>query len=90
MKLNLRAEFQDGTELTFVTRIADLAEWERLNSRTVASWADGVGIRDLAQLAWLVAKREKHTAAKFEEFLETLEAVEVVADENPKAGRRKA
>lgn len=89
--LKLVTSFQDGSTQTFTTRFPDLAAWEAETNRTVASWGEsGLGLRDLALLAYMVAKREQFTKAKFGDFLNDIDNIEVEVPESPKATAAKA
>jgi hypothetical protein len=89
MKLTLRAKLPDQTfEVT--TSFWVLVEWERKYKSKASNMKDGIGVEDLAFMAWSAAKLNTIVVpAVFDDFCKKLlEPIEVVSEEieNPIQG----
>lgn len=85
MLLTLRVETPDET-YEVSTNLFVVVQWERRFKRKASDMATGVGVEDLAYLAWESAKAAKIVVpVAFDDFLKKLVNIEVVSkdDENP-------
>lgn len=82
MKLTLRVDQGDGSyEVT--TTLAIIVAWERKYRRKASDLAQGIGMEDLAFLAFEASKRSKVVVPiEFDKFLDKLVALEVVGEED--------
>ncbi len=83
MKLTLKVELPDNTyEVT--TNLFTVVEWERRFKRKASDMGNGIGIEDLAYLAWCASKVHSVVVpAAFDDFLKKLINIEVVEQEAP-------
>ena len=80
MRLELKATIA-GEDHLVTTSLKDVIEWERRYKKQASQLANGVGMEDLAFLAWSAGKREKiaaFTTGTLDTFVDKLEALEVV------------
>ena len=83
MKLNLRADIGDGP-FTVITSLPVIVAWERRFKRKAGDLANGIGMEDLAFMAWESCKRAQIVVpVEFDKFVERLVDLEVVAEEAP-------
>jgi len=80
MKINLEVIKLDGDTNKVTAQFADFIAFENEKNRSVANFQTELRLTDLAWLAWHAEKRTKKTAMKFEEWIETVESVEVGTD----------
>ena len=80
MKINLEVTTLDAVTAKVSAQFADFIAFENEKNRSVANFQTELRLSDLAWLAWHAEKRTKKTAMKFEEWLETIESVEVGTD----------
>lgn len=80
MKINLEVTTLDNVTTKVTAQFADFIAFEREQNRSVANFQTELKLTDLAWLAWHAEKRTKKTAMKFEEWIETVESVEVGTD----------
>ena len=80
MKINLEVTALDGGISKCTAQFADFIAFEGEKNRSVANFQTELRLTDLAWLAWHAEKRTKKTALKFEEWIETVESVEVGAE----------
>ena len=80
MKINLEVTALDGVTAKVTAQFADFIAFEGEKNRSVANFQTELRLTDLAWLAWHATKRKKKTAMKFEEWLETVDSVEVGTD----------
>ena len=82
MKLHLKVteEGKDPYEVT--TNLVTLVAWERKFKRKASDMANGVGVEDLAFLAWEACKQAKIVVpGEFDKYIAKLSAGDVVAEE---------
>jgi hypothetical protein len=82
MKLHLKVteEGKDPYEVT--TNLITLVAWERRFKRKASDMANGIGVEDLAFLAWEASKQAKIVVpAEFDKYIAKLDTVEVIAEE---------
>jgi len=85
MKMTLKVTFVDGKESEITAKFADFVSFERVWQRSVAKFESDLRLTDLAWLAWSAETRAKRTTAKFDpDWLETVETIEPIADEDGK------
>lgn len=77
MKLELKATFIDGSNADIDARFADFVAFERQWQRSVVKFETELRLTDLAWLAWKSETRMMRTKLKFEDWIETIETVEV-------------
>ena len=80
MKINLEVTALDGGVSKCTAQFADFIAFEGEKNRSVANFQTELRLTDLAWLAWHAEKRTKKTALKFEEWIETVDSVEVGAE----------
>ena len=80
MKINLEVTTLDAVTAKVSAQFADFIAFENEKNRSVANFQTELRLTDLAGLAWHATKRTKKTAMKFEEWIETVECVEVGTD----------
>ncbi len=80
MKINLEVTTLDSVTVKVTAQFADFIAFETEKNRSVANFQTELRLTDLAWLAWHAPKRTKNTAMKFEEWIETVESVEVGTD----------
>ena len=80
MKINLQVTTLDSVTTKVTAQFADFIAFEGEKNRSVANFQTELRLTDLAWLAWHAEKRTKKTALKFEEWIETVDSVEVGTD----------
>ena len=80
MKINLQVTTLDSVTTKLTAQFADFIAFETEKNRSVANFQTELRLTDLAWLAWHAEKRTKRTAMKFEEWIDTVEKVEVGTD----------
>jgi hypothetical protein len=80
MKINLQVTTLDSVTTKVTAQFADFIAFETEKNRSVANFQTELRLTDLAWLAWHAEKRTKRTAMKFEEWIDTVESVEVGAE----------
>ena len=83
MQLTLKVELPDNT-YTVTTNLYVVVAWERKFKRKASDMANGIGIDDLAYLAFEASKLNKIVVpAEFDNFIKQLVNIEVVEQEQP-------
>ena len=83
MQLTLKVELPDNT-YTVTTNLYVVVAWERKFKRKASDMANGIGIEDLAYLAFEASKLNKIVIpAEFDNFIKQLVNIEVVEQEQP-------
>ena len=83
MQLTLKVELTDNTH-TVTTNLYVVVAWERKFKRKASDMANGIGIEDLAYLAFEASKLNKIVVpAEFDNFIKQLVNIEVVEQEQP-------
>ena len=81
MQLTLKVELPDNT-YTVTTNLYVVVAWERKFKRKASDMANGIGIEDLAYLAFEASKLNKIVVpAEFDTFVKGLTNIEVVDTE---------
>jgi hypothetical protein len=83
MQLTLKVELPDNTYMV-TTNLYVVVAWERKFKRKASDMANGIGIEDLAYLAFEASKLNKIVVpAEFDNFIKQLVNIEVVEQEQP-------
>jgi hypothetical protein len=81
MKLTLRVDTGDGV-YEVITNLAIIVAWERKYRRKASDLAQGIGMEDLAFMAFEASKRNQVVVpAEFDKFIDKLVTLEVVSEE---------
>jgi hypothetical protein len=82
MKLNLKVDIGDGP-FVVTTNLQTIIAWERKFRRKAGDLATGIGMEDLAFMAWERCKQSKIVVpVEFDSFVARLVELEVVSEEN--------
>ena len=83
MKLTLKVETTDTT-YEVVTNLFVIVMWERKYKRKASEMASGIGVEDLAFMAYEASKLNKIVVpAEFDTFVKNLVAIDVLNTEAP-------
>jgi len=83
MKLTLKVETAD-TAYEVVTNLFVIVLWERKYKRKASEMASGIGVEDLAFMAFEASKLNKIVVpAEFDTFVKSLVAIDVLNTEAP-------
>ena len=84
MELTLAVQTTDG-DYTVSTNLGVIIAWERKFKRKVSQLGDGIGIEDLAFMAFECAKQNGIVVPiVFDDYIKTLKNIDVLDDESPK------
>ena len=79
MKLTLRVKLYESEAYEVVTYLFVIISWERKMKRRASDLSSGIGMEDLAYMAYEASKQQGHPVAiSFDEFVKKLEDLEVV------------
>lgn len=78
MKLVIGIDRGEGLEKVSTTPRA-IIEWERKTKSKISDLSKGIGLEDMAMLAWFALG----SPGSFNDFMDSLVDVEPLADENP-------
>ena len=82
MQLQLHVTTNDGDDYIVSTNLFVIVAWERKFKRKASDMANGMGIEDIAYLAFEASKTHKIAVpAAFDDFLNQLDNIEVVTEE---------
>lgn len=84
MKLGLKLNKTDGEEVTVTAVVPDFIAWERHSKRKMSDLANGIGMEDMAYLAYSVIKRSGENVKPFDSWINSIELIEPI-EEDPKA-----
>jgi len=84
MKINLELKKTDGEESVLTAYVPDFIAWERYTKRKISDLAAGIGMEDLAYLAYCVLKRTGVNVKPFDNWINDVENIEPIEDD-PKA-----
>lgn len=83
MKLTLRVKLTDGNTYEVVTNLFVIIAWERKMKRRASDLSNGIGMEDLAYMAYEASRTQGHPVPiSFDEFIKKLEDLEVVETES--------
>jgi len=84
MKLTLSVKLTDGETYQVTTNLFVIISWERKFKRRASDLSSGIGMEDLAFMAYEASKQQGHPVAiSFDEFVKKLEDLEVVETASP-------
>ncbi len=82
MKLTLSVRLTDGETYRVITNLFVIISWERKFKRRASDLSSGIGMEDLAYMAYEASKQQGHpVSVSFDEFVKKLEDLEVVETE---------
>lgn len=82
MQLNLHVTTNDGDDYTVTTNLYVVVAWERKYKRKASELAAGIGVEDLAFMAFESCKQSGVTVpAVFDDYVKKLASIEVVGQE---------
>ena len=90
MRAGIKITLNDNSIHEAVANVADFIAWERKYKRKASDLANGIGLEDLAYLAWSALKRTGETGADFDAFVADIAEVEAMDVPAPKATRKAA
>lgn len=83
MQLQINVTDKDGVTETLVAYPADFVAWERHTKRKLSDFANGgVGMEDLAYLAWSASRRKGGERPPFDVWLDRLTDLEEADDQD--------
>jgi hypothetical protein len=83
MKLTLSVRLTDGETYRVITNLFVIISWERKFKRRASDLSSGIGMEDLAFMAYEASKQQGHPVpVSFDEFVKKLEDLEVVETES--------
>ena len=83
MKLTLSVRLTDGETYRVITNLCVIISWERNFKRRASDLSNGIGMEDLAFMAYEASKQQGHPVpVSFDEFVKKLEDLEVVETES--------
>ena len=83
MKLTLSVRLTDGETYRVITNLFVIISWERKFKRRASDLSNGIGMEDLAFMAYEASKQQGHPVpVSFDEFVKKLEDLEVVETES--------
>jgi hypothetical protein len=83
MKMEMRIICNDGSTKDCTAIFADFVAFERTWNRSVTKFETELRLTDIAWLAWKTQIRCKNTQEQFDIWLESVETIDVIADEVP-------
>ena len=82
MQLNLHVTTNDGDDYTVTTNLFVVVAWERKYKRKASELSAGIGVEDLAFMAFESCTQSGITGpAVFDDYIKKLAAIEVVGQE---------
>ena len=84
MKITLEVKTTEGEETILTALVPDFIIWERHSKRKISDLASGIGMEDLAFLAYSVLKRNGTILKPFDVWINSVENIEPI-EEAPKA-----
>lgn len=86
MKIQLRITPNEGEPYELETNLFVIVAWERKFKQKASTLANGIGIEDLAFMAYECCKQQNiPVPVSFDQYIMKVNAVEVVGQEDPKA-----
>ena len=83
MKLTLSVRLTNGETYRVITNLFVIISWERKFKRRASDLSNGIGMEDLAFMAYEASKQQGHPVpVSFDEFVKKLEDLEVVETES--------
>ena len=82
MQLHLHVTTNDGQDYTVSTNLFGIVAWERKFKRKASDLAAGIGVEDLAYMAYESCRQTNvPVPAVFDDYVKKLAAIEVVGQE---------
>jgi hypothetical protein len=82
MQLNLHVTTNDGDDYTVTTNLFVVVAWERKYKRKASELSAGIGVEDLAFMAFESCKQSNvPVPAVFDDYIKKLASIEVVGQE---------
>jgi hypothetical protein len=86
MQLTLKVTFED-TAHTVTTNMMTIVMWERKYKRKASQMSDGIGMEDLAFMAYEASRAQGITVpALLDDYIKQIKSLEVVDTNDPKVG----
>lgn len=82
MKLAMVITLNSGVQEKVTAHFADFIAFESDKNRSVTNFQSEIKLTDLAWLAWHSLKRRNQVKINFEEWTETVEALEVATEDS--------
>ena len=84
MQLTLKITFEDKTE-TVTTNLMTIVMWERKYKRKASQISDGIGVEDLAYMAYEASRSQGIVVpALLDDYIKSIKNLEVVEQNDPK------
>ena len=84
MQLTLKVTFDDKTE-TVTTNMMTIVMWERKYKRKASQISDGIGVEDLAYMAYEASRSQGIVVpALLDDYIKSIKNLEVVEQNDPK------
>ena len=77
MRINFQVTYTDGQAAEVTASVADQVAFEQATERSIARLADDFRLTDACWLAWHALKRTGKTQLGFDEWLDTVDNVEI-------------
>lgn len=77
MRINFQITYADGTAAEATASVADQVAFEQATDRSIARLADDFRLTDACWLAWHALKRTGKTSLEFDQWLDTVDNVEI-------------
>ena len=85
MQLTLKVVFADHEDIV-KTNLMTIVSWERKYKRKASQISDGIGIEDLAYMAYEASRASGITVpASLDDYIKSLQDLQVVEQNDPKA-----
>ena len=85
MQLTLKITFTDDTDVTVSTNLMTIVSWERKYKRKASQIADGIGIEDLAYMAYEASRSSNIVVPLLlDDYIKSIKNLEVVEQNSPK------
>jgi hypothetical protein len=84
MKIELKVTATDGEVTDLTAIVPDFVAWERHSKRKISDLSAGIGMEDLAFLAYSVLKRTGVQVKPFDGWINNIQLIEL-AEADPKA-----
>lgn len=82
MQLHLKVTTNDGEQYTVTTNLFVVVAWERKYKRKASELAAGIGVEDLAFMAYEACKQDNvPVPLLFDDYVKKLAAIEVAGQE---------
>jgi hypothetical protein len=83
MQLRMNIIREDGSSVEAVASTLDLVRWEERSNRSIASLFEDRKLGDITWLAWQALARKGQTDLGYDEWLDTVQTIELGGDDEP-------